>query len=142
MPPRSVKSRTFVSCVEDRGRISPSGRTHYKKWVHAPHQWIAQRQVAPVSVYCDRVGCRVLCLRHDIPVWQHTSQSTTATNRQRDGLTSDVKATLFHKARNMYIINYYVWDNDRGTGPRDIRIDETAGRGDLDSCTTIIGVIK
>ena len=26
------------------------------------HQWIAQRQVGPVSVYCDGVGCHVLCL--------------------------------------------------------------------------------
>ena len=25
----------------------------------------------PVSVYCDGVGCHVLCLRHGIPVWQH-----------------------------------------------------------------------
>ena len=23
-----------------------------------PHQWVAQRQVGPVSVYCDGVGCR------------------------------------------------------------------------------------
>ena len=34
-----------------------------------PHQWIAQRQVCPVSVYCDGAGCLVLCLRHGIPVW-------------------------------------------------------------------------
>ena len=27
-----------------------------------PHQCIAQWQVGPVSVYCDGVGCRVLCL--------------------------------------------------------------------------------
>ena len=33
-----------------------------------PHQWIAQRQVDPVSVYCDEMGCHVLCLRHGIPV--------------------------------------------------------------------------
>ena len=33
-----------------------------------PHQWIAQRQVGPVSVYCDGAGCHVLCLQHDIPV--------------------------------------------------------------------------
>ena len=32
-----------------------------------PHQWIAQRQVSPMSVYCDRVGCHVLCLQHYIP---------------------------------------------------------------------------
>ena len=27
--------------------------------VSFPNQWIAQRQVGPVSVYCDGVGCRV-----------------------------------------------------------------------------------
>ena len=26
-----------------------------------PYQWITQRQVGPVSVYCDGVGCLVLC---------------------------------------------------------------------------------
>ena len=31
-----------------------------------PHQWIAQRQVGPMSVYCDRVWCHILCLQHDI----------------------------------------------------------------------------
>ena len=55
-----------------------------------PHQWIAQRQVGPVSVYYDGVGCRVLCLRHGIPVWQHIGQSTTATSRHRRDMTSDV----------------------------------------------------
>ena len=35
-----------------------------------PRQWIAQRQVGPVSIYCDGVGCHALCLRHGIPVWQ------------------------------------------------------------------------
>ena len=59
-----------------------------------PHPWIAQRQVSPVSVYCDGVGCHVLCLRHGIPVWQHTGQSTTATSRHCRDMTSDVKATL------------------------------------------------
>ena len=34
------------------------------------------------------MGFYVLCLRHDIPVWQHIGQSTTATS----DLTSDVKA--------------------------------------------------
>ena len=29
-----------------------------------PHQWIAQRQVCPVSVYCDGFGCHGLCLWH------------------------------------------------------------------------------
>ena len=61
-----------------------------------PHQWIAQRQVGPVSVYCDGVGCRVLCLRHGISVWQHIGQSTTATSRHRRDIwpqmfQSDVK---------------------------------------------------
>ena len=30
------------------------------------HQLIAQRQGGPVYVYCDEVGCHVLCLRHGI----------------------------------------------------------------------------
>ena len=60
------------------------------------HQWIAQRQVGSVFVYCDGVGCHVLCLRHGIPVWQRTGQSTTATGRHRRDMTSDVKATLNH----------------------------------------------
>ena len=47
------------------------------------HQWITQRQVCPVSVYCDGVGCHVLCLRHGIPMWQHIGQSTIATSRHR-----------------------------------------------------------
>ena len=55
-----------------------------------PHQWIAQRQVRPVSVYCDVVGCHVLCLRHVIPVWQHIGQSITATSRHHHDMTSDV----------------------------------------------------
>ena len=55
-----------------------------------PHQWIAQRQDGPVSVYCDGVGYRVLCLRHGISVWQHIGQSTTATSRHRRDMTSDV----------------------------------------------------
>ena len=55
-----------------------------------PHQLIAQRQVGPVSVYCDGVRCRVMCLRHGIPVWQHIGQSTTTTSRHRRDLTSDV----------------------------------------------------
>ena len=36
--------------------------------------------------------CHVLCLRHGIPVWQHTGQSTSATNRRRCDITSDVKS--------------------------------------------------
>ena len=55
-----------------------------------PHQWIAQLQVGPVSVYCDGVGCRVLCLQNGISVWQHIGQSTTATSRHRRDITSDV----------------------------------------------------
>ena len=58
------------------------------------HQWIAQRQVGLVSVYCDGVGCYVLCLRHDIPVWQHNGQSTTATSRHCSDMSSDIKAML------------------------------------------------
>ena len=37
------------------------------KWVavfqcDVPHQWLAQRQGGPVCVYCDGLGCHVLCL--------------------------------------------------------------------------------
>ena len=58
-----------------------------------PYQKIAQRQVSPVSVYCDGVWCHVLCLRHGFPVWQHIGQRTTATRRYRRDLRcqSDVK---------------------------------------------------
>ena len=48
----------------------------------------------PGSVYCDGVWCHVLCLQHDIPVWKHIDQSTTASSRQRRDMTmfkSDVK---------------------------------------------------
>ena len=71
-------------CVEDRGRISQSGPTQDIKLgscvfhmfhCDVPHQWIAQRQVCPVSVYCDGVGCHVLCLVLNIPVWQHINWS-------------------------------------------------------------------
>ena len=83
-------------CVEGWGRISRSGLTQDIKMgscvfhCDVPHQWIAQRQVGPVSVYCDGVGCRVLCLRHGISVWQHIGQSTTATSRHRRDMTWDV----------------------------------------------------
>ena len=83
-------------CVEGRERISRSGLTLYIKMgsyvfrCDVPHQWIAQRQVGPVSVYCDGVECSVLCLRHGISVWQHIGQSTTATSRHRRDMTSDV----------------------------------------------------
>ena len=89
-------SNCLLVCVEGRGRISRSGLTQDIKMVSCvfqcdvPHQWIAQRQVGPVSVYCDGVGCRVLCLRHGISVWQHIGQSTTATSRYRRDMTSDV----------------------------------------------------
>ena len=43
-----------------------------------------------VSVHCDGVGCRVLCLRHGISVWQHIGQSTTATSRHLRDMTLDV----------------------------------------------------
>ena len=49
-------------CVESQGRISWSVLTQDIKMgscvfqFDVPHQWIAQRQVDPVSVYCDRVG--------------------------------------------------------------------------------------
>ena len=62
-------------CVEGRGMISRSGLTKDIKMdsrvfqCDVPHQWIAQREVGPVTVYCDGVGCHVLCLRHGIPVW-------------------------------------------------------------------------
>ena len=83
-------------CVEGRGRISRScliqdiqmGSCVFQ--CDVPHQWIAQRQVGPVSVYCDGVGCHVLCLRHGIPVWQHIGQSITATSRHRRDMTLDV----------------------------------------------------
>ena len=47
-------------------------------------------RVSPVSVYCDGVGCHVLCLRHGIPVWQHIGENTTATSRHRRDMISDV----------------------------------------------------
>ena len=70
------------------------------------HQWIAQWQVSPVSVYCDGVGCHVLCLRHGIPVWQHIVQSTTATSRYRirSDITSDVLSNIIPQQRNLVIL--------------------------------------
>ena len=55
-------------CVEGRGRISRSGLTQDIKmgscvfYCDVPHQWISQRRVSPVSVYCDGVGFHVLFL--------------------------------------------------------------------------------
>ena len=82
--------------MKDQGKVSRLGLTQDLKMgscvfqCDVPNQWIAQRQVGPVSVHCDGVGCRVLCLRHGIPVWQHIGQSTTATSRHRRYMTSDV----------------------------------------------------
>ena len=67
------------------GRVSPKTL----KWV-VVYSSVTFHINAFVSVYCDGVGCHVLCLRHDIPVWQHISQSTTATSRDRRDMTSDV----------------------------------------------------
>ena len=55
----SYKGERSLVCVEGRGRISRSGLTQDIKMgscvfqCDVPHQWIAQRQVGPVSVYCD-----------------------------------------------------------------------------------------
>ena len=67
-----------------------------------PYQWIAQRQVGPVSVYCEGVGRPVLCLQHGIPLWQHIGQTTTATSRHRPDMTTDVKAALNPKQTHVY----------------------------------------
>ena len=88
--------RLTIDCVEGRGRISRSSLTQDIKMgscaiqCNASHKWIAQRQMDPVAVYCDAVGCRILCLQHGIPVWQHIGQSITATSRHRRDMTSDV----------------------------------------------------
>ena len=61
------------------------------------YQWIAQRQVDPVSLYCDRVGAMSSHgLRDGVPVWQDNGPSITATIRIRRDMTSDVKVTLNH----------------------------------------------
>ena len=98
LPPYQYNNveRSLV-CVEGRGRISRSGLTQDMKMsscvlqCDVQHQWIAQLQVGPVSVLCDGVGCHVLCLRHDVPVWQHIGHSITATSRHRRDMTSDVQ---------------------------------------------------
>ena len=85
-------------CVEGRGTISRSGLNQDIKMgtcscvfqCNIPHQWVTQRQVSPASVYCDDVKCHVMFLWHDIPVWQHIGQSTTATSRHCRDMTSDV----------------------------------------------------
>ena len=83
----------LLLCVEGQRRISRSDLTNDSKMgsfvflCDVLHIWIAQRQVGPVAVYCDGVGCHVLCLRHGIPVWQHIAiifgQSSAATSRHR-----------------------------------------------------------
>ena len=82
-------SETFASCMESQERISLSDikTGSFDLQCDIPHQWIAKLQVNPVSVYCDRVGCRVLCLRHGIPVWHYNGQSTTATSRYPHDMT-------------------------------------------------------
>ena len=83
-------------CVEGRDRISQSGLTQDIQMgscvsqSDVSHQWIAQRQVGPVSVYFDGMVFHVLCLRHGVPVWQHIGQSITATSRDRRDMTSDI----------------------------------------------------
>ena len=91
------KVERSMVCVEGRGRISrlcltqdiKMGRCVFQ--CDVSRQWIAQRQVGPVSVYCDLLGCHVLCLRHGIPVWQHIGQSTTAGRRHRRDMTLYVR---------------------------------------------------
>ena len=84
---------------KEKTRISWSGLTQDIKMISCvfqcdiPHQWKA-RQVGPLSVYCDGVGCHVQCLRHGIHVWQYIGQSTTTTSRHRHDITSDVKTSL------------------------------------------------
>ena len=95
-PPWQHQVERSLVCVEGRGRISRWGLTQDIKMgscvfqCDVPHQWIAQRQVGPMSVYCDGVGCHVLWLRYGISVWQHIGQSTTAISRHRRDMTSDV----------------------------------------------------
>ena len=61
-PPWQHQVERSLVCVEGRGRISRPGLTQDIKMgscvfqCDVPHQWIAQRQVSPVSVYCDGVG--------------------------------------------------------------------------------------
>ena len=70
----------LLVCVEGWGRISLSGLAQDFKMGHCvfqcdiPHQWIAQGQVGPVSVYCDGVGCHVLYAAWHICVAAHWSK--------------------------------------------------------------------
>ena len=60
------KFERTVGCVEVWGRFSRSGLTQDIKLgscifqCDVPYQWIAKRQVGPVSVYLDGVGCHVV----------------------------------------------------------------------------------
>ena len=99
----SIIELNVAGCVERWGGISRSGRIQDIEMgrcvfhCYVPHQWIAQQQVGPVSVYCDGMGCHVLCLWHDIAVLQHIDQSTTATNRHLR-CSSDVKPHQTNKS--------------------------------------------
>ena len=89
LPPYQHHVERSLMCVECRGSISRSGITQDIKMgscvfqCDVPHQWIAQRQVGLVSVYCGGAGCHVLCLRRDIPVWQHIGYCISATSKHR-----------------------------------------------------------
>ena len=84
--------------VEGRGKISRTGLTQDIKMGSCVFQCDvplkAHRQVGPVSVYCEGIGCHVLCLRHGIPVWQHIGQSTTAATRHRRNMTQMFEKTV------------------------------------------------
>ena len=117
-PPWQHQVERSLMCVEGRRRISLSGLTQDIKMgscvfqCDVPHQWIAQRQVGPMSVYCDGVGCHVLCLWHGITVWQYIGQSITATSRHRREMTSDVsKRRLTQNKTNLPNHVYYSQQN-------------------------------
>ena len=99
--PHNSNRKLKVRCVfEWSGRISQWHQTQdiqmgsFGFQCNTPHQCITQQQLCPLSVYCDRVDCHVLYLRHGIPVWQHIGQSITATSRHRRDMTLDVKEML------------------------------------------------
>ena len=109
----------LLVCVEHRGRISWSGLTQDIKMgscvfqCDVPHQWIAQRQAGPVSVYCDGVGFHILCLRHGIPVLQHIGQSTIATSRHRCYMTTDVEKAML-KPKQITTKKYFLSNKNLG----------------------------
>ena len=80
----------WLVCVEGRGRISRSGLTqdikmgNYVFECDVSHKWIAQRQVGPVSVYCDGVGvwCSVSAAWHSCVA----AHWTITTSRHRRGI--------------------------------------------------------